>query len=256
MNSIQDFPDHFWKSLETHLSLDQKKNPTPAAAFDADGTLWATDLGEAFFKFQIQRNLLPEVLSKYPDPWRHYRDWKESGDPRPAYLWLAQINAGRPISEIRAWAAENVRSLHPLPFFAAQQKLIRWLQKHDVRVFVVTASVAWAVEPGALLYDISQDHVIGVKTQVLNGVIQSQPDGEMTYREGKMKALLQATGGQAPFFASGNTLGDCHLLEGASLRLAVTSTRPSDELYKSEQALQEKIKAEKLSDPTWFTHAF
>ena len=57
------------------------------AAFDADGTLWDTDLGEGLFQYQIDHKLvaLPE------DPWGHYNWMKANvGNPQ-AYLWLAQI---------------------------------------------------------------------------------------------------------------------------------------------------------------------
>src|SRR3954467_5588788 len=81
------------------------------AAFDADGTLWNTDLGEALFNYQIKNKLVPLP----PSPWEHYHEMKDGISKRAAYLWLAQINKGLPIQTVRHWASEAVNALHPVP---------------------------------------------------------------------------------------------------------------------------------------------
>lgn len=89
-----------------------------------------------------------------------------------------------------------------------------------MEVYVVTASIKWAVEPGALFLGIPADNVIGVNTKVHNGVITDQIDGVVTWHEGKVDGLLKKTN-KAPFFAAGNTIGDLALLELAThIRLA------------------------------------
>ena len=81
--------------------------PSPhVAAFDADGTLWDSDLGEQFFQYQIEHCQLPK-LKEVGDPWKYYRESK-SEDPRAAYLWLAQINRGQKIEQVRAWATDAI----------------------------------------------------------------------------------------------------------------------------------------------------
>src|SRR5580700_2528342 len=62
------------------------------SVFDADGTLWHDDLGEAFFKYQIENKLAPG-LKGIADPWAHYRALCKT-NTASAYAWLAQINAG------------------------------------------------------------------------------------------------------------------------------------------------------------------
>lgn len=243
------YPDDYWRLIEQSLTEEKKQHRQPVAAFDADGTLWDSDLGESFFKYQIRENLLSGLPA---DPWRHYRDWKESGDPRPAYLWLAQINRGRPLDEVRAWAENSVKSMEPLPIFEEQAKLIRFLKENGVKVWIVTASVRWAVEPGARRLGLTFDDVIGVETAVENGVVTDQAAGHMTYREGKAEALLLRTGGQKPFLCSGNTTGDTHLLRAASrIALAVGAARPGDELFPTEEKLREEARA-----GGWLIHRF
>lgn len=231
--------------LETELRSSRSR---PIAAFDADGTLWNTDLGEAFFKYQINQHLLKNLPE---NPWDHYRKWKESGDPRPAYLWLAQINKGHKIAQVRQWAEEAVRTQSPLPIFEEQKSLIEFLQSKKVEIFIITASVSWAVEPGAQRLAIPIENVIGVHTKVKKNIITEEQDGLISYREGKLEALLQMTGGRKPFFACGNTMGDFALLDGAQLRLAVGAAQPGDELYTTEERLRQEA-----TSRGWMTHQF
>lgn len=231
------------------MAEELKVNPRPVAAFDADGTLWDTDLGEAFFRYQIKNSNLPDLPA---DPWAHYRDWKENGDPRPAYLWLAQINKGQKLEQVKAWAEASVAAFNPLPVFDEQRRWIELLLKNKVDVYVVTASVKWAVEPGALRLGLRHQDVLGVQVKVDNGIVGYDQDGPMTYREGKPEALLAATGGRKAFFCSGNTMGDYALLKSATrVGLAVGAAAPGQELWETEEALRSKAK-----EHGWLAHHF
>ncbi|MFZ4402573.1 MAG: HAD family hydrolase [Pseudobdellovibrionaceae bacterium] len=241
------FSKSIWDELERSYSLAKKANESLVAAFDADGTLWDTDFGEAYFSYQIENKLVP-----LPDqPWEHYHNLKLQ-KPEDAYLWLAQIHQGVPLPTVHEWAKKNLDTLHPVPFFEEQVKLIQWLHDHQVKVFVITASVKWSVEPGANALGIPADNVLGVETVIDNGLVTSKQNGAITYRAGKVEALLQKTKGQRPFFASGNSNGDIDLLSSAThMALAVTSTRPDDKLYKAEQTLQKEAEVK-----NWIKHSF
>jgi|SRR6185312_4894937 len=244
------FTSEIWDKI--HEALDQElaeTDHTPVAAFDADGTLWDTDLGENFFRWQITNRVLKNLPD---DPWKYYRNWKNSGDPRPAYLWLAQINQGHTLEEVTEWAEKAVLSIDPLPIFEDQKKLIDLLRSKNVQVYVVTASVKWAVEPGAQRLGISADHVLGVTTKIKNGVISTEQEGLITYHEGKLQALMEKTKGVQPFLVSGNTMGDFHLLGGASLlALAVGAANEGDELFKTEEQLRQESQRQ-----GWLSHRF
>lgn len=180
------------------------------AAFDADGTLWDSDLGEQFFQYQIDHCNL-EALKKV-DPWEYYESTKKV-DPVKAYLWLAQISQGQPIEQVRAWAKQAVDT-SGARIFESQKKWIQWLQEQGVEVFIVTASIQWAVEPAAHLVGIPSSHVMGIQTKVdRQGRVTTEQDGPITWRQGKAEALLQRTKGVRPVFCAGNTLGDIALIE-------------------------------------------
>lgn len=207
----------------------------PVAAFDADGTLWNTDLGEALFDYQIRNNLLPQLPK---DPWAHYQSLKVEQSHEVAYLWLAQINSGLPLAQVRTWAKAAVDELAPVPLFREVKELISLLLELEVEVYIVTASIKWAVEPGAHLVGLKPEQVIGIETRVENGIITEHQHGPITYRRGKVDGLLARTDGQTPFFAAGNTEGDLPLLESANeIRLVVAGSPHGDRNFETEQRM-------------------
>lgn len=230
------YQEQNWQIIQDRLLNYQKSHPGPyIAAFDADGTLWGKDGGEAFFAYQIKHNLVPLP----PDPWGHYFNLKKE-DPRKAYLWLAQIGCGKTLDEVRSWGEGLLKEEINWPYFSAQKKLIQWLQHRGFSVYVVTASIKWAVEPFVKAFDLPFSSVIGVETQVQQGVITDLPYGPVTWREGKVEKLLQVTGGHLPLLAAGNTSGDLHLLESSKLvQIAIHSSHPHESVYVSEQELKQ-----------------
>lgn len=217
------------------------------AAFDADGTLWNTDLGEGFFDYEVREKVVPLP----PDPWAHYHHLKDNVSHPVAYLWLAQINDGVPLTTVRQWAADSVKKMN-VPIFEEQQIVIDHLKKLEVEIYIVTASIKWAVEPGALLLGLTHDNVIGIETHIEHGMVSKNQKGPITWRQGKVEGLLEKTGGIKPYFASGNTEGDLFLLESAShLRLVMAANPPSNENYPTERRMLE-IAAER----SWYSHSY
>jgi phosphoserine phosphatase len=244
---FKDYSADIWQKINSTLEQVLKQDPHPIAAFDADGTLWDTDLGEAFFDFLIRHGKV-----KLPtEPWTHYEDMKAKHPPT-AYLWLAQICQGQSIDVIRDWTRESFKEHSPIPVFEAQKKLIDLFLSKNVQIYIITASVKWSVEPGAALLGLSNDHVIGVETEVQSGLVSEKQKGMITYRAGKVDALLAHTGGKKPFFAAGNSEGDQELLAAAThLRLAVSASHRDDKLFRSESKLL-KLAEEK----NWLAHRF
>lgn len=243
----KDYSSDIWNRINTTLDQVLKQDSAPVAAFDADGTLWDTDLGETFFHHQIDNKLV-----KLPEhPWEHYEDLK-SADPRKAYLWLAQICQGQTLEQVHQWAIDAVKGHFPVPVFLEQKKVIDLFLSKGVQVYIITASVKWAVEPGAEMLGLTKDSVIGIETQLDGDKISDRQKGLITYREGKVEALLEKTNGKKPFFASGNTMGDFNLLQAAThLSLAVSAASRDDKIFKTENELQ--MNAEKFS---WLSHRF
>jgi len=250
----KDYSEQLWLEIQTWIKKSVEAG-NAIAAFDADGTLWDTDLGENFFQYKIDHKLV-----KLPaNPWDHYRQLKkQNNDPRSAYLWLAQICEGQKIETVKDWAQKAFETLKPYPIFSEQKKLIDLLLKNNVKVYIVTASVRWAVEPGARALGLSDENVIGIETAIENGLVTTKQKGIITYRQGKTDALLEKTNGLKPFFSSGNSEGDIELLEGATeMALAVSAASRDDQLFKSESKLFQIVNDKSAAanhSKIWRTH--
>lgn len=248
MNPVNEFTPAFWKELSARIEQVAKETKGPKiAAFDADGTLWDADAGETFFDWQIHNCGLE--LPK--DPWAHYLELKNP-DPRVGYAWLAQINSGQSLTQVREWAKACFSEHRNWPVFESQRKLIEFLRSLDFEIFVVTASIKWAVEPVAGLLDIDYDHVLGITTKVENGIVGTEVVHPITWRDGKAEGLLARTSGVRPILASGNTYGDIALLNSAThFQLAVATQDSPCGLYDEECKLTEE--AERRG---WLRHKF
>ncbi len=232
MTSLKPWPK---EKLSSFLEQLEKSRPQgrAVAAFDADGTMWDTDLGEGLFLHQITNKLVPLP----EDPWAHYEWMKKNRGNPAAFLWLAQINNGYKIDEVRKWAEAAVAAKH-LPIYDEQMRILEKLKSLQVEVYIVTASIKWAVEPGALRLGLTHDQVIGIETEVVAGTVTDKQKGIISYREGKPLALFEKTGGLKPYFASGNTEGDKWLLESASeLRLVISSAPEGHENWPTESKM-------------------
>ncbi len=231
-----EFSDELVKTLQNQVLEAMKANPGPYyAAFDADGTLWDSDMGEQFFQYQIDHCDL-ETLRGI-DPWERYESLKKD-DPRQAYLWLAQISAGQSIEQVRAWAKDCVEK-NGARVFESQKRMIAWLQEQGIEVFIVTASIQWAVEPAGFLAGVPFEKVMGIQTRVDDsGLVTTEQTGPITWRQGKAEALLARTQGVAPIFCAGNTLGDIALIEtSVGAKLCVQTQTEENGLFEEEDKL-------------------
>lgn len=237
------------KALKQAIDDALNAGAPPIAAFDADGTLWSNDMGDAFFNYQIKQQLLDRLPE---DPWAHYRELHMNESHQDAYLWLAQINSGHDLQTVRQWAERCFVELSPFPWIDVQKEIIEHLQSKSVRVYVVTASIKWAVEPAAQRLGIPADQVIGVCTEIRDGKVTRSPGGPVTWRQGKVEALLQHTHSQRPFFCSGNSEGDLPLLESAShIRWVVSTAQKGHGNFATEQRMLLHAKQQ-----SWFYHHF
>lgn len=237
-----------WSTLQNKIDEALLNVERPIAAFDADHTLWNTDMGENFFQYIIDNKLVD-----LPDnPWQHYFDLRDGKNPAAGYLWLSQVLKGVPVATVREWNEKCVNGLGTLPTYSAQKRLIDYLHAKKVEVFVVTASAKWAVEAPAKYYNIQNENVIGVTTKVVDGIVSDEQDGPVTWKQGKVEGLLQKTNGVHPFLACGNSTGDIYLVNSAThIRLAVRSVEEGDRIFSSEESLQEEARLK-----NWLTHDF
>ncbi len=243
------YPQKVWDKVDEIIALAQAKDLPKIAAFDADGTIWDTDLSDHFFTYQVEQKLLKNLPA---DPWAHFNHLLQI-DPAQGLVWLAQVNAGLPIDTIRAWTQAFFDQIQPkLPIFHDQAKLIKKLLENDFEVYIITGSVSWVVEPAAAHFGIPRENVLGMRTEIVDGIISNKPSYPLTWQKGKPENLLAKTKNQPPLIAAGNTMGDFELLQTAThLQIVISSHKPHEYLYQTEQTLKQH--AEKAG---WLTHSF
>lgn len=239
------------EKLQKLLNDLEKRRPKgrAVAAFDADGTLWDTDLGETLFDYQVRNKTVPLPA----DPWAHYEWLKKNVNNAAAYLWLAQINKDVPLSQVREWAEAAVQEAEPLPIYDAIPPILEKLKTLEVEVYIVTASITWAVEPGARRLGLKESQVLGIETEVdTAGLVTANQKGTITYREGKAEALNKHTRGVKPYFSVGNTEGDKWLLESSTdIRLVMSSAPEGHKNYATEM-----IMLKLAQDRSWLSHRY
>ena len=54
--------DDLLKKIKCSLRDSIEQSACPEAAFDADGTLWPSDVGRDFFQYQIEKGLLKSKI--------------------------------------------------------------------------------------------------------------------------------------------------------------------------------------------------
>src|SRR5207249_8259681 len=76
-----------------------REAPGGVAAFDADGTLWREDVGEAFL-----RHLVSLGWVRLPDGGDPYEAYERAvdRDKRSGYVYAAQLQAGLPAGQVDA----------------------------------------------------------------------------------------------------------------------------------------------------------
>ena len=206
------------------------------AVFDADGTLWHNDLGESFFKYQIQNHLAPGAHG-IKDPWQHYENIKIRNH-LVAYSWLAQINAKTPQAALKN-QCESFYKRHFNPGVADEMReLIKELTACQFEVWICSASIRWIIDEAATDLGVPLDRVIAVETKVdSRGIITDEVMTPLPYKTGK-KLCLERKLKELPTLVAGNSMGDLEMLTLAKkLSLVINFLPHLPEVRDSEESL-------------------
>lgn len=188
------------------------------ACFDADGTLWSEDLGEALFRWLAAGHLLPVLGSRDPrDVWEEY-ETRVAKNRAQGYAWAVQCMAGLKEGELVKWCQQlayawpNCRP--------AMVGLVKGLSEAEYEVWLVSASNAWVIEAAAPFVGGKVEQVLGMRVEVDGTTLSDRLVLPLTCNQGKVDAIAQRLG-RAPDLAVGDSLGDLEMLEAAKLPLVV-----------------------------------
>jgi phosphoserine phosphatase len=224
-----------------------------SAVFDADGTLWAGDIGDAAFAESARAGLVSDamfagpllswatrvgltlpgdkvgaiaaIVAAHEDGWLRAsglrRGLGEDGWRREFYEMQAWIFADQPRDAVSLLGRRLMHEGLAARIFPSMQQLLRDLEAHDVVVHIASASHAALVQAGAAILGIPPERVAGMEpTPGLSTTMQVR-----TYGDDKRDTAMATLGGR-PLAAFGDSVlyTDRALLKAAALPFAVATS--------------------------------
>ncbi|GAC1348103.1 MAG: hypothetical protein NVSMB23_28510 [Myxococcales bacterium] len=199
--------------------------PGAAAAFDADGTLWRDDVGEAFLQHLCARGWVK--LPGGADPYLAYLARVER-DRGEGFAYAAQLQGGLADADLREEAGRFARAWVPQRLLPATQALVALCAEAGLACAVVSASPVQIVQAAGPLAGVPLVRCLGMTTAVdARGTLTDRIVPPVTYADGKVQAL-RAAGFGAPALGCGDSIhGDLALLRAARVAVAVAPAQGS-----------------------------
>ena len=180
--------------------------------FDADGTLWRGDVGEA---------LLHELISlKWVDVTFAQYQAIHDAHPLKAYAWAVEIMKGLGNAQLQQVCQQLFERDFVTQIFGFVTPLLEALNGLSARTYVCSASPWWPVQAGARVLGIDGLHVIAVEGAMVDGVLTGEVLPPVTAGLGKVKALRMRK--LKPVLAVGNGALDLPMLEFSQQQLVVS----------------------------------
>ena len=192
------------------------------AVFDADGTLWREDVGEAFL-----RHLVSLGWVRLPDGSDPYEAYERAVDRDRAagYAYAAQLQSGLEVDRLRAEAVRFAASWVPERRVADTGKLLEQCRAAGLITQVVSASALPIVLAAAPLLGFPQELCRGIEVEVRDGRFTDRVIQPLTYGAGKLAVLGKRA--RVALACGDSWQGDLALLEAAEVAVAVAPTAGS-----------------------------
>lgn len=180
------------------------------ACFDADGTLWNEDIGEAFFRWLIAGHLLPG-RDCTRDIWAEYEARVEENRAL-GYAWAVQSMAGIPENDIVRWSVQMAAAWPN--YRPAMAALAAGMAESGFDVWIVSATNQWTVRAAAPKMNFDPGRVIAMESVVENGVMTETMVDPLICNAGKVTAI-QAKFDRMPDISFGDSMGDFEMLSAS-----------------------------------------
>jgi HAD superfamily phosphoserine phosphatase-like hydrolase len=212
-------------------SLAERLEPGDDAAFDADGTLWSSDVGEGLQEALVCEGVLPaRVKAEY--------ERLRARDFVRAYAFATQALAG--LRE--AWLRERAREFFAGSFagriFPEMRSLLREISDRGARNWIASASNRWVVEAGAGALGVPPERVLAMAVEVAGGVLTDRLVEPSVSGEGKAEVLRRHLR-DPPALVAGNSVNDLAMLRMAKKVALVVNADPGPDPRTGEDLLAE-----------------
>ena len=212
-------------ALQDALAAKVRAAPPGFAVFDADGTLWNEDVGEAFL-----RHLVILGMVRLPDDSDPYEAYERmvADDKRTGYAYAAQLLAGLPAAEVQAEATRFADRWVPPRLIGATAALVKLCAEAGHTVCVVSASQVDIVRAAVVHAGVPWDRCAGMKTRIgRDGRYTAELVPPITYAAEKVDAA-QGHGWSPIAVACGDSItGDLALLSAAGVAVVVAAAGPT-----------------------------
>ena len=187
-------------------------------AFDADGTLWHDDLGDAFFEWAAQDAglLSKSALHRYKQLEKHH--------PEVAYQFAVSSLKGLKREQLQEIAREFTNNWVKDRWREGVWEVAEFAKERGFRLVIVSATAE------VLLLTIDRvkeifDDVYGIRNKVQDPKLSRKLQRPVTYGVGKL-VLLKQVYNKPPFVAFGDSKGDLPMLLYAILGMWVGDKVP------------------------------
>lgn len=208
--------------LEARVRALGKAVPSGLAVFDADGTLWREDVGEAFLRHLVSLGWVQ--LPDGSDPYAEY-ERRVDRDRASGYAYAAQLQAGLEPAKVAGEAEKFARGWVPPRLVSDAQGLRALCEGAGLRTAVVSASALPIVLAAAPLAGFSRERCRGIEVTVRNGRFTDQVIPPITYAGGKIEAAERW--GEIALACGDSFTGDLPLLQRARVAVVVAPERGS-----------------------------
>jgi len=177
-------------------------------AFDADGTLWDKDIGEAFLRWLIAGGRLKNV-DYSRDIYRLYEEAVKR-DRTEGYAHAVKLMAGLREKDVMEWSGQLA---YAWPNYRQPMlNVVEGLEEAGFEVWIISASNQWTIRATAPFAGFDPGRCIGIRTEAADGIITDEIIHPLTCNQGKVETIEQVVGIK-PVFAFGDSMGDYEMLE-------------------------------------------
>jgi phosphoserine phosphatase len=193
-----------------------REQPSALAVFDADGTLWREDVGEAFLRHLVSLGWV--TLPDGTDPYEAYERAVDR-DRAAGYAYAAQLQAGLAEEQVAAEAQRFARGFVPPRMISDTQALRALCVEAGLTPVVVSASALPIVLAAAPLAGFAREMCRGIEVRVREGKFTAEVVQPVTYAAGKIAAAARL--GRLALACGDSFTGDLAMMEAAQVAVAV-----------------------------------